>query len=533
VNSFKLAVQNIGSHGDTDIFPFPVENALFYDNPKAIETILEQISKNFATFCSKYPVDYNSSCIPVGQFGFRLASQIDPIWNAYYLSRVLHIGENIEKARLPVEKEAIFSYRFNPDLETGKLFSQTVSWRKFIEKTIELAGLETFSHVVKLDISDFYSRIYHHRLENAITRISTDHAVNKEIKSILQDLSANASYGLPVGGNASRILAELLLNSIDQMLFGKRIRFCRYVDDFVLFAKTKEDGFRILNLCADYLMKNEGLAIQKTKTQIISTAEYITQTKHFLEGDETQPSKEKADFMNLHIYYDPYSETAQEDYDALKEKLAKFDVNKLIKEEIRKSRIHQALGKQLLNAVAYLEGEELGLALNTIASNFGIFYPIFPSVIQVASKKISDAPSPYKEDFIKSICGLIEQGSYITQGENNSAYVARLLSKSNLEEADQVLISMHASSTSPLVRSNCIYAMTNKRVHYWLSSLRPSFITMSRAERRAFIIASYILGDEGSHWRKHSTANFSEFEIVVRDWAASKFQSNPNWMMPL
>ena len=184
---------------------------------------------------------------------------------------------------------------------------------------MEVAELEEYKFVVKFDIGDFYNRIYHHRLENLLNRITANTKVVKRIMTILKSLSLNASYGLPIGGNASRILAELLLTSIDAFIINKRIVFCRFVDDFVMFAKSKEEAFSYLNSVADYLLKNEGLSIQKTKTQILSCSEYIGQVKNILEGDNEPKSIERSSFMRLHIHFDPYSMNADDQYEELKE----------------------------------------------------------------------------------------------------------------------------------------------------------------------------------------------------------------------
>jgi hypothetical protein len=206
--------------------------------------------------------------------------------------------------------------------------------------------------------------------------------------AILQDISDNASYGLPVGGNAARILAELVLNSMDQMMISKRYRYLRFVDDFVLFADNREDAFSKLNWCADYLLRNQGLSLQKSKTQILTKTEFISHAKTTLEGDGDSDNKERAQFMNIHIHYDPYSLTAEEDYKQLQDQLSTFNIVALIKDEIRKSRIHSALGKQLMNAIIYLTGEKLNLAVSTICSNFDAFYPVLPTVMRTLYKKM-------------------------------------------------------------------------------------------------------------------------------------------------
>lgn len=50
MNYYDLAIKNIAKYGDTDIFPFPIENALFYDNPEKIKKELEDIDKTYTTW---------------------------------------------------------------------------------------------------------------------------------------------------------------------------------------------------------------------------------------------------------------------------------------------------------------------------------------------------------------------------------------------------------------------------------------------------------------------------------------------------
>jgi hypothetical protein len=530
---FKMAVDNISMLGDTDIFPFPIENAMFYDMPMKVCELLKDLEDNFDKWLSVYPVECIRTCVPVGYTGFRWATVIDPLWNSFLLSQVIKISDKVEGTRLGIDKESVFSYRIKLDEDSGKLFNQSVNWRLYYKTAMDIANNETYSHIIRFDISDFYNRIYHHRLDNALKRSGTDENVNGRIKKIIQDISVNVSYGLPVGGNAARILAELLLNSMDQMMAGKKYRFCRFVDDYILFASSREDAFRKLNWCAEYLLRNDGLSLQKSKTIIQTKAEFLSHAKATIEGEEEEGSKEKADFLKLHIHYDPYSATADKDYAELKQRLEQFDIISLIKREIRKSRIHQALGKQLMNAVTFLNGENLNLALNAISSNFDSLFPIFPSVMQVANKKLPEASEDVKKQFIDVLCKIVEDDSYLIQTDNNASYVVRVLSVVNTEKSIQAIELLNARMTSPLVRSNCIYAMTNLNNHYWLSDLKSKFSTLSKWERRAFIASSYYLRDEGSHWRDHTKEQFTRLENLTRDWIGSKNVVQSGWKLPL
>ena len=56
MNGLKLAIQNISQYGDTDIFPFPMENALFYDLSDQVEILITDMETNFNEWIAKYPV---------------------------------------------------------------------------------------------------------------------------------------------------------------------------------------------------------------------------------------------------------------------------------------------------------------------------------------------------------------------------------------------------------------------------------------------------------------------------------------------
>lgn len=530
----KIAINNISKYGDTDIFPFPMENALFFDNAEKVKNLIIDMENNFDAWMADDPVESIKTCVPVGYTGYRWASFIEPLWNCFLLYQVLKISEKLEMNRISVEKKCVFSYRLKIDEQSNKIFDSDQNWRAFCSRAIQNAETEKYRYVVRFDISDFYNRVYHHRLENALIRCGADAQVTNRIMKILQALSDNASYGLPVGGNAARILAEMLLNPLDKMLEAKRFVFCRYVDDYILFAETREDAYRKLNYCADFLLRNEGLGLQKSKTQVLTVSEFISQTKNIMEDDGDKDSKVRSEFLKLHIHFDPYSATAEEDYAALKENIKNFDILSLLKNEVRKSRIHQALGKQILHAVNFLEGEQLSLAFSVIGANIENLYPIFPSVMQVAQKKLKEASLNIQKDFIGILFKLVENDSYILQTENNAAYAIRVFSRINNEMSIQAIEKLYSRETStPLVKSNCIYAMINLGNGYWLSDKKTRFSSFSGWERRAFIASSYFLNDEGKHWREHVKRQFSHFEVLVKDWVASKNPAQNKWGIPI
>lgn len=47
MNYAKLAIDNISKLGDTDIFPYPIENMMLFDRQSSVETLLMEIESNF------------------------------------------------------------------------------------------------------------------------------------------------------------------------------------------------------------------------------------------------------------------------------------------------------------------------------------------------------------------------------------------------------------------------------------------------------------------------------------------------------
>ena len=121
------------------------------------------------------------------------------------------------------------------------------------------------------------------------------------------------------------ILAELALSPVDEHLVRRKIKFCRYADDYTIFCDSKSEAYKTLVLLAEKLF-NEGLVLQKTKTRIVS-AEEFRETVSFLDLDILGRSMtDEQRLLNIAIRFDPYSPTAEEDYERLKSAVQEVDI---------------------------------------------------------------------------------------------------------------------------------------------------------------------------------------------------------------
>ncbi len=499
--TLRRAIDNVANWGDTDIFPLPIENHVFHDLPEPTVDLLLEVAGNFDSELTRFPVDSYSTLAPVGYTGFRWATQIEPIWNAYLLASVLTLAPDIEKARLDEQAGKVFSYRYRPQTADGSLFALD-SWNQFQEATRRLA--EDHDYVVSVDIGDFYARVYHHRLENALQAVDGSATRTKHIMAILKRLSNNTSYGLPVGGPAARILAELVLNRVDHLIITEPTMstFCRYADDYRFFVNDVQAAYKSIGLLSEKLLRNEGLTLQKSKTRIMKASEYLS-----VLDPPNPPAGSAGAFLNLHIHYDPYSPTAEEDYDRLKHQLNEFDILSLLRDELIKGRIHSALTRRLVQALRYMDAVPRQQAVLSMLENIETLAPVIPQVMMAIRDCISDLEPEFIRTVHAGIRKLIQDRHYVAQADLNLAFMVRVLAAQHSMENELLLIQLYqsphgfGSSPAPNVQRDIMLALARWGVTYWLSDQKNYISTAPVWVKRAFIIASYVLGDEGRYWR--------------------------------
>lgn len=532
-NAAKLAIKNITNHGDTDIFPFPFERFVFQDNEIDVLEVIIEYNENFESYLARYSPFNVSALTPVNYFGFRWATQIDYIWNAVFLAFVLVLRKKIEAARVPIDQDCVHSYRLSTENKTGALFDKKFGFQSFIKSSKELA--KEFNYVVLCDISEFYPRLGHHRLENALKQIDGSSEYPKRIMDFLSNFSRTNSFGLPIGGPAARILSELTINQIDRLLIGRGIKFTRFADDYHIFATSREEAYNSLIFLSEKLSLNQGLTLQKSKTRIMSSAEFLATAPTIpveevaKEATAPAPAPEKAGTVDpreillaFSLRFDPYSPNAQDDYDRLKTEIRKYDILAILKEELGKTRVHTTLTKKLVQSIQYLEPKIRDQAVLSVIENSDVLYPIFSSILVMIEQLIDDL-SPITRAKIKdTLVQLIQSDSHIFRVDVHLCYAVRVLSHFNEPEVIALLQKIYEQRTSPIIRRDIILTLARCAEWYWLSDIKNNFRQLSAPERRAFIVASYTLQDEGKHWREHSKSEFNPYELKVLKWAGGK-----------
>jgi len=530
---FTAAIRNVAAFGDTDVLAFPIENHVLSDEEQLTADLLRRIDDQFETSLNSYGPVTDGSLIAAGYNGFRWVVQIDPVWNAYLLGLVISIGEEIERKRIPVSEGIIYSYRFKYDEGKKTLFDTNIGWREFQDISKERA--RPFKYVVACDIADFYHRIDHDQLRSALGTATPRVQTVDRIMRVLRGISNGAPYGLPVGGPAARLLSELLLSHIDGLLSTKGITFCRYADDYHLFSSTQEEAYRHLRFLAEKLIENEGLSLQKSKTRIMTVKEFTAASEFSIAEDAREPGeKEGKSLLSLRLYYNPYSPTAEEEYEELRKSVDAFPIEEMLSREMKKSRIHQAHTKKLISALRFVSPEKRNTVFRALIENLSTqndripsLYPVFPNVMLLVKGILNDLDQELRSFCFEKVLQLVESRSQIVNTPANLCYALRVLSDDQSPRTKQVLDNLYAETSSMMVKRDIILIMGRRGADDWIMNLTKSFKRLSPWERRSLVVASFILGHQGRRWRELISEELSPIDKLSQVWAENKNNSQP------
>lgn len=518
----ERSLKNIIRFGDTDIFPFPFERLLFEEKFKESKAILVNLHSHFTKALAQRRPLTEIKLHQVGYFGFRKATQIEPFWNAYYLAIVLAIAEGIEKTRIPIDDQTVFSYRYGWDDNNSSIFKE-ITWNDY--RTDCLSKSRKYKYVIHTDIADFYDRVNHHKLENELKRLPNCGDLPFRIIKLLSNFTGTISYGLPVGGPASRILAELALNHSDKHLRSKGIVFSRYADDYTIFCNSQSEAYKYLVFLAEKLA-NDGLSLQKAKTKIVPSKEFESIHSFLDPLPGSNPiADEEQKLLNISIRFDPYSLTAEEDYEKLKDALRSVDILGILAREVNKTRIDQTVAKQAVNSIKVLDKE---LQLSSIRilldpDNLITLAPIFTTIMRAIRNIYMDLPEIGKTLVDEWLLYTFESKSHLVSLEINLSYVIQILALRHSDKKQKFLVELYENTSDHLLRRQIIVTMANWDQHFWMADKKKEFTKLTSWEKRAIIYSSFILGDEGSHWRNYMKSSFDEIESLVRDWSSERF----------
>lgn len=133
--------------------------------------------------------------------------------------------------------------------------------------------------VVDLDLEKFFDRVNHDILMARLARRVADKRLLKIIRRFLQagmmqhGVNVERHEGTPQGGPLSPLLANLLLDDLDQELDRRGHRFCRYADDCNIYVQSHAAGERVMASLVAFLEGRLKLRVNREKSAVAHVSE--------------------------------------------------------------------------------------------------------------------------------------------------------------------------------------------------------------------------------------------------------------------
>lgn len=273
--ALSLAISHIEEKGFDDVlrppaFLPPIEHAAIKAKPEGFKKIARSSTLSFLNQADLKTNRIGSTChflIMRDQFTFRKVCWLDPFDLVKYLTLAIILFEWIEPHRIAKEAGVIHSHRKSAN--PAELFDANFGYKSFRKASGDLTRARIGQWKVVTDISNFFDRIGNHALENHLGDI---HCPQKYITLLTEILFQWAgdrrSFGLPVGSDASRIIAEAALLGVDRKMQELGFPFVRYVDDFRIFTATRAEAFDAMRSLSE-ILSDEGLSVNHKKTSIM------------------------------------------------------------------------------------------------------------------------------------------------------------------------------------------------------------------------------------------------------------------------
>lgn len=168
----------------------------------------------------------------------------------------------------------VLSPIFEPEFaETSYGFRPKRSAHDALRKCKEYAN-QGYTYVVDMDLEKFFDTVNQSKMIELLSKTIKDGRVVSLVHKYLQAGAMNkgkfeeTELGLVQGGNISPLCSNIMLNELDRELERRGIRFVRYADDMLLFAKTKRSAGRMLEHILPYIEGKLRLKVNREKTGV-------------------------------------------------------------------------------------------------------------------------------------------------------------------------------------------------------------------------------------------------------------------------
>ena len=509
--SLDWALQHALNYGDTDLFPHAFEFRAIEHDWARVRATLEAVDLD------TWQVRPHRQCLaPKGRYAFRVTTQLDPLDFLLYTAAVYEIGPQLEAARVSPAREVVFSYRFSPEAD-GKMYADDIGYPEFTGKTRLLVDDPAVTHVAVTDIADFYPRVYHHPLENALGAATNaaDHV--RCIQKLLSGWSAYVSHGLPVGNAASRLLAEIDIADIDEALLASGVNFVRFNDDYRIFTGSATEAYRHLASLASQLYEVHGLTLQPKKTLVLPVEEF--KRRYLREPEEREVDALRQRFRELLNDIGVQDEYATLDYGDLEDEqkalIDELNLRAIFEAEAAEDEPDLGLLRFVLRRAGQLGSAEL---VESILGHIESIHLVSPDIVGYLSQ-LRHLTHGQKAALGSRWLDLLED-SVLTELEYHRTWALNVFSSGRDWNNEARLVPLLGILPDTFSRREILLALGRAHASHWFYANRRNLFNESPWVRRAFLAgASCMPPDQRRHWYRSIEARLDPLDSAVVRWA--------------
>jgi uncharacterized protein (DUF433 family) len=499
----KRALKATLHHGYGTLFAEPPELGIVKSNWTALVVELSKIDLD------TYPgYDAILSFAPKSRLNVRRVGLLHPYDFIFYTALVLALKPLISKSRLPVDK--VFSYR-TEGTTPNELYQRASSWKDF-RNTVELRSVNADCIVGVTDIADFYPRIYHHRLMNAL-EASADKTTKEYIRvlgKMLTRFSGGTSYGIPVGPPASRLLGEAVLIDVDSTLLSFGIDFIRFVDDYIIFADRVQDAEYGIRVLGETLFRNHGLTLQTAKTKISSAADYVGRNL-LIHSDKESNRRRLLQIFGDGDYQIPSYDELDDDQ---KKEIDAFNLSEMLREALLEGEnVDYREVQFILGRLAALRKPEL---IPTVLENLERLYPVAESVAAFF-KEFTDLPNEEAFKIGQALLNPILNALDARPSEYYSMWILSVFQHHKNWDHAEDLLRIFRETSSDAVRRFAALALAKSGTRTQALAVKDYLASASPLCRTAMLLATAKLGkDERQYFGKSLQLSDSLEKLCIK-----------------
>jgi hypothetical protein len=340
------------------------------------------------------------------------------------------------------------------------------------------------------------------------------------VKAIMQMLSGwngTESYGIPVGNQPSRLLAEAALIDVDEAMLAAEFEFVRFNDDYRILAKSHDQAYRRLAFLADILYRIHGLTLQPQKTTVLAQDDYAARSRITPERRELDELYAKfqglIDELGLSSWYEAI------DYNDLDDRqralVDSLNLQDLFDGEVNSESPDFAVIRFVLRRLGQLNDASIA---HKLIDHLDQIYPVFPDIINYLSNL---------RDLDRTECTRIGnlvlealENSIVSELEYHRMWGLDLFAGSTRWDHADKFFRMLGEAGDPAVRRKLILAMGRAHQRHWFQTRWRELFSESPWPKRALIAAaSCLAADARKHWYNSIESRLDPLELAVMRWA--------------